>query len=158
MENNMGSHRMKKEVHFEETYSPMAIWESIRLLLILKTVNKWNSKQIHICNGLHSGRLELLPGINFPNINKKAHCLQILKYISMGKGSGKIWFEHLKIILTYDLQHSQSKYDECILIIGTTIFFVYTHDDIVLYLKHNKIKQIIMELLTPFDVKYKGNI
>jgi hypothetical protein len=37
---------MKKGIHYDETYAPVASWKSIRLLLIMTVLKGWHSKQI----------------------------------------------------------------------------------------------------------------
>ena len=43
---NIKGSRMKKGVHYEQTYEPVASWNSIRLLLTLSLVHKW--KTVHM--------------------------------------------------------------------------------------------------------------
>ena len=43
---NIDGSRMKKGIHYEETYAPVASRNSIRLLLILSSVYKW--KTVHM--------------------------------------------------------------------------------------------------------------
>jgi len=37
---------MKEGVHYDETYAPVASWNSIRMLLTLSAVHGWHTKQI----------------------------------------------------------------------------------------------------------------
>ena len=43
---NLDGSRMRKGEHYEESYSPVAKWNSIRTVLILSALNKWHTKQI----------------------------------------------------------------------------------------------------------------
>jgi Reverse transcriptase (RNA-dependent DNA polymerase) len=43
---NLGGHCMKHGIHFDETYSPVVPWSTIRLFLILATVSAWHTMQI----------------------------------------------------------------------------------------------------------------
>ena len=37
---------MKAGTHYDQTYSPVASWNSVRTLLILSAVNDWHTKQL----------------------------------------------------------------------------------------------------------------
>jgi Reverse transcriptase (RNA-dependent DNA polymerase) len=43
---NLGGHKMLKGVHYEETYSPVVMWQLVRIFLILGTINKWKTRQL----------------------------------------------------------------------------------------------------------------
>ena len=101
--------------------------------------------------------MELPPGINFPNMTKESHCLKILKY-GKKKESGKLWFEHLKTVLTITMKYTQSKFDECIFFKGNTLFFIYTDDVIFVDTDHNTVSQRIHELSTVFEIENQGNL
>jgi hypothetical protein len=44
---NIDESRMKKGVHFKETYTPVASWNLIRMLLTLTAVHDWHTKQLN---------------------------------------------------------------------------------------------------------------
>ena len=43
---NIDGSKMKKGIHYDETYAPVANWSSIRLLFTLITAHKWHSVQL----------------------------------------------------------------------------------------------------------------
>ena len=43
---NIDGSRMKRGEHYDETYSPVASWNSVRMLLTLTAVHGWHTKQI----------------------------------------------------------------------------------------------------------------
>jgi hypothetical protein len=43
---NVDGSRMKKGEHYDMTYSPVASWNSVRMLLTLTTLHGWHTKQI----------------------------------------------------------------------------------------------------------------
>jgi hypothetical protein len=43
---NIEGSRMKKWIHYEETYAPVVLWNSLRLLLTLTAVYGWHTKQL----------------------------------------------------------------------------------------------------------------
>ena len=43
---NIDGSRMKQGIHYDQSYAPVASWNSIRLLLILTAVHGWHTKQL----------------------------------------------------------------------------------------------------------------
>jgi hypothetical protein len=43
---NIDGSSMKQGVHYDQTYAPVASWDSIRTLLIMSTLHRWHTKQI----------------------------------------------------------------------------------------------------------------
>ena len=91
-------------------------------------------------------------------MTKESHCLKILKNIYGGKESGKVWFEHLKTVLTTTMKYTQSKFDECIFFKDLTIFFIYTDDGIFVDPDPKTVSRRIHELSTVFEIENQGNL
>jgi hypothetical protein len=83
---NLGGHKMKQGIHFDQTYSPVVTWQTIRLFLILATINNWKTIQVDFIMAYTQADInkpaymELPPGIHFKGL----------------KESGRTWFQHLK--------------------------------------------------------------
>jgi Reverse transcriptase (RNA-dependent DNA polymerase) len=113
--------------HFDETYAPALAWSTIRLFLILTILNCWKSRQIDFVLAYPRAPvprptyMELPQGINFPSLDRKQHCLEILKNVYGGKDAGRTWYLYLKDGLE-QLGFEQSKQDECVFYRGKTIF------------------------------------
>ena len=101
--------------------------------------------------------MELPQGINFPGLDRKQHCLEILKNVYGGKDAGRTWYLYLKDGLE-QLGFEQSKQDECVFYRGKTIFLVYTDDAIILAPDDSTIDQCISDLSTSFLVEDQGTI
>ena len=43
---NIDGSRMKPGVHYDQTYSPVVSWSSIRLLLTLAAIHNWHTEQL----------------------------------------------------------------------------------------------------------------
>ena len=43
---NIDGSRMRHGIHYDQTYSPVASWNSVRMLLTLTAVHGWHTKQI----------------------------------------------------------------------------------------------------------------
>jgi hypothetical protein len=44
---NIYGSRMEKGVHYSKTYAPVASWNTIRMLLSLKAVHEWHTRQLN---------------------------------------------------------------------------------------------------------------
>ena len=55
---NIDGSRMKHGVHFNETYSPVASWNSVRMLLTLTAVHGWHTKQIDLVQAFAQAPVE----------------------------------------------------------------------------------------------------
>lgn len=43
---NIDGSRMQKGIHYDQSYAPVASWNSIRLLLTMTAVHGWHTKQL----------------------------------------------------------------------------------------------------------------
>jgi Reverse transcriptase (RNA-dependent DNA polymerase) len=161
---NLGGHKIQQSIHFDETLSPVVTWQTIWLFLIIVTINKWASIQLDFIMAYMQADInkpaymELPPGINIPGLVKDTHCLKIMKNLYGGKEAGRTWFKHLSHILTTELTYTQSKYDECVYYKGSSNFFVYTDDGIMMDPDSNQANQRITELQNKFNIKIQGSI
>ena len=160
---NLGGHKMIPGKHYDETYAPALAWSTIRLFLILTILNRWKSRQIDFVLAYPQAPvprptyMELPQGINFPGLDRKQHCLEILKNVYGGKDAGRTWYLYLKDGLE-QLGFQQSKQDECVFYRDKTIFLVYTDDAIIIAPDDSNIDQCIADLSTSFSVEDQGTI
>ena len=82
---------MKKGI---ETYSPVVTCQSIWLILILATVNKWHTKQIDFVMAYPQANIstanvfiDIPKGFQF-EWSSQSHCLHVVKNIYGGKAAG----------------------------------------------------------------------
>jgi hypothetical protein len=163
---NLGGHKMVAGVHYEpeERYAPSLSWQTIRLFLTLSITLKWKTRQIDFVLAYPQARIqrptymELPRGINFPNLDRNKHCLEIVQNIYGGKTSSRTWYLHLKEGLTNKLGFEVSKIDECVFFRGKTVILVYTDDCIILAPTDEEIQQCIDDLQTIFEVEDEGTI
>jgi hypothetical protein len=124
---NVGGHKMIKGLNYEDTYSPVVSWQTIRLFLILTAINGWHTTKIDLKAFKQAAiatttYMELPTGVNLPNLSKDKHCLRIIKNIYGGKDSGITWFQHLRKHVIHKVHYIQSQYDECVFYHKSTIF------------------------------------
>jgi len=121
--------QQEKRVNYEETYSPVAMWTSIRTLLVLPILNKWHTKQVGFMLAFPQAPIEyelfmkLHLGIKIEGVSNRTHCLQLLRNLYGQKQAGRVWNRFLvEGLLNIGL--TPSKVDECVFYKGNVIFFV----------------------------------
>jgi len=88
-----------------ETYAPVVMWTTIRLIITLAKVNGWYSRQLDFVLAYPQAEIEgdiymkLPKGFEIPdNQEKGGHCLKLLKNIYGLKQAGRVWNLHLHYI------------------------------------------------------------
>ena len=55
---NIDGSRMKKGEHYDMTYSPVASWNSVRMLLTMTALHGWHTKQIDFVQAFAQAQIE----------------------------------------------------------------------------------------------------
>jgi hypothetical protein len=163
---NLGGHKMVPGVHYDpgERYAPALSWQTIRLFLTLSIIFKWKTRQIDFVLAYPQAKIqrptymELPRGVNFPELDRNKHCLEIVQNIYGGKTSSRTWYLHLKEGLSEKLGFEVSKIDECVFYRGTTVILVYSDDCIILDKTDEGIQKCIDDLQKIFEVEDEGTI
>ncbi len=152
---NIDGSRMKYGEHYNETYSPVASWNSVRMLLTMTAVHGWHTKQIDFVQAFAQAPVERTLYMKVPagvkidgDGNAKDYVLKIHRNIYGQKQAGRVWNKYLSRKLTEELGFKQSKVDECAYYRGKTLYVLYTDDSLLAGPDENEIKQIIDELQT----------
>ena len=151
-------------INYWETYAPVVMWTTIRLIITLATIQGWPSRQLDFVLAYPQAEVDVdiymkLPkGFEIPNSQgKEKHCLKLLKNIYGLKQAGRVWNTHLHKGLI-KLNYSQSKKDPCLYYRKDTILAIYI-DDCILIAKTNKlIKDAIGEISEEFEITDEGKV
>ena len=166
---NVHGGQQEKGVNYEETYSPVAMWTSIRTLLVLSILNNWHTRQVDFVLAFPQAPIEyelfmkLPPGIKIQGVNNKTHCLQLLRNLYGQKQAGRVWNRYLVEGLL-NVGFKQSKVDECVFYKGKVIFFVYVDDGCFIGPDKAVIDQAIKDLKNPnvakngYDIEDRGDL
>ena len=117
---NIDGSRMQHGKHCEQTYAPVASWNSMRLLLAMVVRHKWKTKQLDCVFAFPQAPVEreiymkIPAGIELDGARKEDHCLQLHRNVHGQKQSGRVWNKHLTKILIGKVGFKQSKVDECV--------------------------------------------
>ena len=150
---NIDGSRMQKGEHYNMTYSPVASWNSIQMLLTLTALHRWTTKQIDFVQAFAQAPIEKTLYMRIPagieledNSDPKEYVLEIHRNIYGQKQAGQVWNQYLVKKLVKELGFKQSAVDECVFYRGKTLYVLYTDDSLLAGPDAKEIDQIIDEL------------
>ena len=160
---NIHGGKQIKGVHYDETYSPVVTWASIRTLLTLSQVNKWATRQIDFVQAFPQADarcemyMEIPRGFEVTD-DSQEYCLKIIKNLYGSKNAGLVFHEYLKAGLA-KLHFVQSKVDEGVFYRGKLMFLIYIDDGIIAHPDKREIDKVIRELRDlEYDISDEGDI
>ena len=149
---------MRKGEHYDMTYSPVASWNSVRILLTLTALHGWTTKRIDFVQAFAQAPIEKTLYMRIPagieledGSDTKEYVLLILlihQNIYGQKQAGQVWNQFLVKKLVKELGFKQSEVDECVFYRGKTLYVLYTDDSLLADPDADEINQIIDELQT----------
>jgi hypothetical protein len=145
--------RMKRGEHYNETYAPMASWNSVRMLLTLTAVHGWHTRQIDFVQAFPQAPVEKTLYMKIPagveiedGSATKDLVLMIHRNIYGQKQAGRVWNPYLVRKLVQELGFQQSAVDECVFYRGSTLYVLYTNDSLLAGPDKEEIDRIIEQL------------
>ena len=162
---NVDGSRMKRGIHYDKVYAPVASWSTIRLILILILIEGWETKQIDYVQAFPQAPaekdlyLKVPSGFEVEGGDKNKYALKLHKNVYGQKQAGRVWYKYLTNKLVNNLGFKQSKIDECLFYRGKTIYLLYTDDSILAGPDKDEITQIMKELKgAGLDITDEGNV
>ena len=151
-------------INYWETYAPVVMWTTVRLIITLGTIQGWPSQQLDFVLAYPQAEVDgdiymkLPKGFEIPNNpDKEKNCLKLLKNIYGLKQAGRVWNLHLQKGFV-KLKYCQSKTDRCLYYRKGTLLAVYI-DDCILIAKTDKlIKEAIKEISRKFEITDEGEV
>jgi len=135
-------------VHYEETFSPVVAWSTVRLMLTLSEVYGWHARQIdfvlafpqadvktdiymHVPEKFRVNHGKLVLDEQAPHPSKQNSVVKLIKNIYGLADASLTWHTHLKKgLLEYGFK--QSQVDPCLFFKGNLLFILYVDDGVVL--------------------------
>lgn len=157
---NLHGGQQIKGIHYDETYSPVVQWASVRMALILSVIHGWHSRQIDFVLAFpqadipHDNYMKLPKGIKTVHGDGKTHVLKIKKNLYGGKNAGKVWFDYLKGALK-NIGFEQSTADPCVFYRKNVIFMFFVDDGLFFCKDAKAIDQAIADLSNHKKTKKK---
>ena len=162
---NVDGSRMKKGVHYDQTYAPVASWSTIRTLLILTAVNGWHTRQLDYVAAFPQAPVErelymkIPRGVNIERGNTDDYVLKLNRNMYGQKNAGRVWNQYLVHILVNEVGFVQSKIDQCLFYHGKVMYVLYTDDSILAGPSEREINQIIEKMRrAKLDITIEGTL
>jgi len=151
-------------INYWETYAPVVMWMTIRLIITLAKVKGWYSRQLDFVLAYPQAEIEgdiymkLPKGFKIHNEEGKGkHCLRLLKNNYRLKQAGRVWNLHLHKGLI-KLKYVQSKTDPCLYYRKDTMLAIYIDDCILIAKTEKLITAAVKELSINFEITDEGEV
>ena len=151
-------------INYWETYSPVVMWTTIRLILTLATIKGWHSRQLDFILAYPQADVDGDIYMKLPkgfeirdNQSKEGYCLKLLKNIYGLKQAGRVWNQHLHRGLL-KLSYSQSKHDLCLYYRKDTMLAVYIDDCILIAKTEQLVNTAVKEIAESFEITDEGQV
>jgi Reverse transcriptase (RNA-dependent DNA polymerase) len=149
---NIGGHKQQEGIDYDQTYSPVVTWPSIRLLLTLTLVNKWATRQIDYIQAYPQAPIErnmymeLPKGFQITDGDPDGdYVLQVHQNIYGQKQAGRVW-NHYLVDHLQQVGFVQSEHDPCVFYKGKSIYILYTDDSILAGPDEQELDNIIQQM------------
>jgi Reverse transcriptase (RNA-dependent DNA polymerase) len=139
---------------YDQTYSPVAMWATVRIVVITAVLRGWKIKQLNFVQAYLQAPVEQDLYIEIPKgcmvngVNNAEWVLQVLMNIYGQKQAGKVWNDCLIHGLTTKLGFTQSTMDQCMLWRGGVIIVIYTDNTIITGANEREIDETIRAILS----------
>jgi hypothetical protein len=165
-----------KGIHYQESYSPVVAWTTIRLILILSLIFKWHTRQIDFVLAFPQAEMkadvymqvpekftanqDLTQLIRDPHAihpSKQSNALKLDKNLYGLKDASLNWFEHLKKGLL-QRNFKQSEVDPCLFLRPDCIMICYVDDSIICSPSQKVIDDLVTSLEKDYTLTDEGDI
>ena len=134
---NFDGSSMKKGVHYEHSYAPVASWGSIWLALAIAIAHNWVSTQVDYVLAFPQAPVERPVYTDIPRgfemidgLSTKDYALLLHGNVYGQKQAAHVWNKYLTKCLVTKAGFIQSRVDECVFYKGNVIYVLYTDDSI----------------------------
>lgn len=152
-----------KGVHYQDTYSPVVSWTTVRILMILSLVNNWHARQIDFVLAFPQAKVRTDIYMHIPDrfevkkgklvLNEKAlppskqrEVVKLIKNVYGLSDASLTWHLHIKKGLL-QCGFKQSQVDPCLFMKDSILFILYVDDAICLCPKKQQADIIIKKLM-----------
>jgi Reverse transcriptase (RNA-dependent DNA polymerase)/GAG-pre-integrase domain len=144
---NIDGSKQEEGVNYWETFSPVASWAAIRMVLITVLILAWFTKQIDFVLAYTQADVECELYMAIPKGFEVEgdYVLKLKKNLFGQKQAGRVWNQHLVTKLK-EIGFIPSQIDECLFFKGKSIFVLYTDDSILAGPDNQELEDIIQEM------------
>ncbi len=146
---NFDGSKQIKDQDYDQSYAPVASWESIRILLSLVLRNNWHTLQLDFVQAYPQAPadreyyMEIPPGMEGPRT--EGMVLKVEKNIYGQVQASRVWNLYLVDKLK-SIGFKQSEHDECVFYKGNAIYVLYTDDSILAGPDKDELNAIYQEM------------
>ena len=162
---NIDGSRMRHGVHYDQTYAPVASWNSIRTQLIMSAMHDWHTRQIDYVLAFPQAPVEreiymkIPRGFSVTDGQQDDYVLKLHRNVYGQKQAGRVWFKYLSEILINKVGFKQSETDECVFYRGSVMYVLYTDDSILASPNLEEVEQAIKDIKAAgLDITDEGDI
>ena len=151
-----------KGIHYNETFSPVVGWSTIRLLLTMSIIHGWHARQIdfvlafpqakvrtdiymHLPEKFRVKNGKMILDEEAPHPSKQNEVVKLIQNVYGLADASYTWHLHVKRGLL-SCGFKQSKVDPCLFYKKDMLFILYVDDAICLTSKKNKADELIVDL------------
>eukprot|EP00957_Ditylum_brightwellii_P159364 12130802-Ditylum_brightwellii.AAC.1 len=123
---NIDGSRMQHGVHYDQTYAPVANWNSSRTMLIMSALNNWHTRQIDYVLAFPQAPVDQQLFMEIPKgfkmkglVDTRDYVLELHQNVYGQKQAGRVWNKFLTDVLVNKVGFVQSKVDECVFYRGS---------------------------------------
>ncbi|KAI2512113.1 hypothetical protein MHU86_2200 [Fragilaria crotonensis] len=144
---NIDGSKQEEGVNYWETFSPVASWAAIRMVLITTLIHGWHTKQIDFVLAYTQAEVECELYMAIPKGFEVEgdYVLKLKKNLFGQKQAGRVWNQHLVDKLK-EVGFIPSEIDECLFYKGKSVFVLYTDDSILAGPDEQELEDIIQEM------------
>ena len=149
---------------FWQTYSPVASWPSIRMVMALTLLHDWHTMQLDFVQAYPQAPISKVQymawprGIRVPGLDEREHVLKVTKNIYGGRDAGRTWNDFLVNKLG-KIGFQQSQFDPCLFYRGTAIYVLYTDDSILAGPDQQELEQVVKDMKeVGLDLTVEGTV
>jgi len=163
---NLDGSRMKHGKDFDQTYAPVANWNSIRTLLTTSALLGWHTRQIDYVLAFPQAPIQGEIYMKIPagfqveeGYNNKDYVLKLHRNVYGNRAASRTWYQYLSRKLIDEVGFVRSEIDECVFYRGNVMYVLYTDDSILAGPDLSEIERAIEDIKrAKLDITIEGDI
>ena len=162
---NLDGSKMVYGKHYDQTYAPVASWNSIRTLLTVSALYGWHTRQIDYVLAFPQAPIEreiymkIPAGFKVKDGSNKDYVLRLHRNVYGGKAASRTWYQYLSNILINEVGFKRSEVDECVFYRGNVMYVLYTDDSLLAGPNLAEVEQAIKDIrAAKLNITEEGDI
>ena len=159
---NIDGSKQTEGVNYWDTFSPVASWAAIRMVLITALLNEWETRQVDFVLAYTQADVECELYMKIPKgfevDDDDSYCLKLKRNLFGQKQAGRVWNQHLVEKLK-SIGFEVSAIDECLFYRGNSLYVLYTDDLILTGPDPKELDEILNDMKSAgLDLTVEGDV